>query len=111
MYFFSSFGIEVIDKDISKIVNNDTIRESTIIKVDEKNPSKKLVRIHGIEVSLNERELNIVQMILDAKTTLEMSNELFIAEGRIRNIITEIISKLMVKDKTQLAVFALKNNL
>jgi DNA-binding NarL/FixJ family response regulator len=50
-------------------------------------------------------------MIVDGLSIKEMAKELFVADGRLRNIITELIAKLMVKDKTQLAIFAIKNKL
>ena len=62
-------------------------------------------------VVLSERDLAIVRMLVEGKTTAEMSKVLFLAEGRIRNIITEIITKLELKDRTQLAVFAIQNGL
>jgi len=34
-----------------------------------------------------------------------------IAEGTVKNTVSEIIAKLQLKDRTQLAVFAIKNNL
>lgn len=73
--------------------------------------SGKTIIIEGVKVKLSERDLTIIKMIIDGKSTTEMAEELFISEGRLRNIITEIIQKLMVDNRTQLAVFALKNNL
>ncbi len=71
----------------------------------------KTIVIEGVRVALSERDLDIIKMIVDGKTTSQMAGELFVSEGRLRNIITEIIQKLMVDNRTQLAVFALKNNL
>nr|WP_242832563.1 LuxR C-terminal-related transcriptional regulator [Clostridium saccharoperbutylacetonicum] len=50
-------------------------------------------------------------MIVDGKDNKEIGAALFIAEGTVKNIITEIISKLQLKDRTQLAVYAVKNQL
>jgi DNA-binding NarL/FixJ family response regulator len=72
---------------------------------------KWVLSIEGFEVVFTEREMQIIKMIVEGKTNKEMADELFLAEGRIRNIITEIISKMMVKDRTQLAVYALKNHI
>ncbi|MDA8220661.1 MAG: LuxR C-terminal-related transcriptional regulator, partial [Desulfitobacterium hafniense] len=41
----------------------------------------------------------------------EISASMFIAEGTVKNTITTIISKLQLKDRTQLAVFAIRNHL
>ncbi len=76
----------------------------------EEGHGKKLI-INGVKIELSERDLEIIQMIVDGKSTQEMAEALFISEGRLRNVITEIIQKLMVENRTQLAVFALKNDL
>lgn len=71
----------------------------------------KPLKINGIDVILSERELKIIAMIVDGKDNKEIGSSLFIAEGTVKNTITEIISKLQLKDRTQLAVFAMKNAL
>lgn len=71
----------------------------------------KTIYIEGVRIEISKRDLEVIQMIVDGKSTSEMAEALFVSEGRLRNIITEIIQKLMVENRTQLAVFALKNDL
>lgn len=100
----TSLGLGIITKDIlSPIVQN--------LGKENKKTKKKTVDIAGINISLTERELKIVAMIVDGKDNKEIGASLFIAEGTVKNIITEIISKLQLKDRTQLAVYAVKNGL
>lgn len=100
----ASLGLGIITKDIlNPIVSN--------LHKENKKTKKKTIAIEGINVSLTERELNIVAMIVDGKDNKEIGAALFIAEGTVKNIITEIISKLQLKDRTQLAVYAVKNKL
>ncbi len=100
----ASLGLGIITKDIlNPIVSN--------LHKENKKTKKKTIAIEGINVSLTERELNIVAMIVDGKDNKEIGAALFIAEGTVKNIITEIISKLQLKDRTQLAVYAVKNGL
>jgi len=70
-----------------------------------------VLNIEGIKVSLSEREIKIIQMIVEGQDNKEIGASLFIAEGTVKNTITEIISKLQLKHRTQLAVYAIKNNL
>lgn len=100
----TSLGLGIINKDIlSPIVLN--------MPNESKNSKNKDIDIYGINISLTERELKIVSMIVDGKDNKEIGASLFIAEGTVKNIITEIISKLQLKDRTQLAVYAVKNGL
>jgi len=79
--------------------------------VEKKRQGQKSAEYNGIKVEFSDRELRIVVMIVDGLSNSDMARELFITEGRLRNIITEIISKLMLKDRTQLPVFAVRNGL
>lgn len=103
----ASLGLGVVDKDLLDPV---LLNFSCKKKVSPKN-GNITVDISGITVSLTERELNIVSMIVDGKDNKEIGASLFIAEGTVKNIITEIISKLQLKDRTQLAVYAVRNEL
>lgn len=60
---------------------------------------------------LNEKDLMIVRLIVDGKSNKEIADFLFFSNGSIRNSISNILEKLNLSDRTQLAVFALKNNL
>ena len=70
---------------------------------------RQKVSIEGIDVMITDRELGIIQMIVDGKDNKEIGTALFIAEGTVKNTITTITSKLQLKDRTQLAVFAIRN--
>ncbi len=69
------------------------------------------VTVHGIAVTLTTRELEVLSLIVEGKSTGEMAAALYLSPGRVRNIITEILAKLQLKDRAQLAVYALKNRL
>ncbi|AGF59229.1 DNA-binding NarL/FixJ family response regulator [Clostridium saccharoperbutylacetonicum] len=99
-----SLGLGIVTRDIlNPIVTN--------LRKESKKSKKNTIAIHGINISLTERELTIISMIVDGKDNKEIGAALFIAEGTVKNIITEIISKLQLKDRTQLAVYAVKNQL
>jgi DNA-binding NarL/FixJ family response regulator len=74
------------------------------------NKSKSIKKVE-IYKELNENELAIINLIVDGKSTKEIALEMFLSEGRIRNILTRIFQKLEVMDRTQLAVFAIKNGI
>lgn len=95
-------GLGIISRDIM---------EAVPLKTNQDRRQKKSVMVNGFEVLLSDRELKIIEMIVDGSDNKQISAALFLAEGTVKNSITEIISKLQVKDRTQLAVFAVKNSL
>ncbi|HBD63953.1 MAG TPA: DNA-binding response regulator [Clostridiales bacterium] len=60
---------------------------------------------------LTEREIEICRLIADGRNNKEISEQLFLSQGTVKNHITRILIKLDMRDRTQLAVFAVKNNL
>ena len=60
---------------------------------------------------LTEREIDFLRLICDGCDNKEIAAQLFLAEGTVRNGISRLLEKLKLKDRTQLAVFAIKNNI
>lgn len=60
---------------------------------------------------LSERETEIARLVGMGKNNKEIAKELFISEGTVRNHITSILEKLNLRDRTQLAIFAIRNNM
>lgn len=60
---------------------------------------------------LSEREIDFLRLICDGYDNKEIASKLFLAEGTVRNGVSRLLEKLNLKDRTQLAVFAIKNNI
>jgi len=60
---------------------------------------------------LTERELEILQLIVDGRTNKEIAQALFISEKTVKNHVTNILRKLDLSDRTQAAVYAIRNGI
>ena len=60
---------------------------------------------------LTNREIEIIKLIGHGNTNKEIAAELYLSEGTIKNHITNILSKLYLRDRTQLALYAAQNKL
>lgn len=58
--------------------------------------------------SLTEREKEIVALVAEGLSNLEIGEQLFLTEGTVKNNLTRILQKLELRDRTQLAVLWLK---
>ncbi|MBQ8636185.1 response regulator transcription factor [bacterium] len=81
--------------DILKNINNKEQEEQTKVNPDEFNITKA--------------ELDVLKYIADGLSNAEIAQNLFISHNTVKNHVASIISKLKVKDRTQIAIFALKN--
>lgn len=61
--------------------------------------------------SLTKRELEIIACIGEGKNNEEIALELFLSVGTIKNHISNILNKLELRDRTQIAIYALKRNI
>lgn len=54
--------------------------------------------------ALTQRENEVVQLIRKGKSNKEIASELFLSEGTVKNHITNILNKLNLRDRTQIAL-------
>lgn len=62
-------------------------------------------------LALNKNEIKIIQLIGRGMSNKEMTKELNFTEGTVRNYISSSLRKLDLRDRTQLAIFALQSSL
>ena len=55
---------------------------------------------------LSDREQEILALIATGATNREIGNQLFLAEGTVKNHVTNVLGKLGVRDRTQAALKA-----
>ncbi|MDH6604116.1 DNA-binding NarL/FixJ family response regulator [Bacilli bacterium PM5-9] len=55
--------------------------------------------------NLTKKELEVIECVAQGLNNKEISNTLFLSEGTIRNYISTILTKLELRDRTQLAIY------
>lgn len=107
-------GGTLINPDVAtKLVN--------VIQQENLSPTpvedKELMNI-GLEANdeledfeLTNREQDICHLLAKGKNNKEIGEKLMISDGTVKNNITRILDKLEMRDRTQLALFALKHNI
>lgn len=58
---------------------------------------------------IGEKEKELIELVAKGMSNKEISQELFLSEGTIRNYLSQILEKLGLRDRTQLAVFYYTN--
>lgn len=64
-----------------------------------------------IKIDLSPVEQQILKLVVEGKSNKQIGFLLGLSEGRIRNILSELFGKTNTIDRTQLAVFAVRNDL
>lgn len=60
---------------------------------------------------LTDREVEVLKLVAEGKFNKEIAGQLNISERTVKNHISNIFKKIDVSDRTQAAVFAIKNNM
>lgn len=55
---------------------------------------------------LSDREVEVVRLLAAGRSNREIAGALFLAEGTVKNLVTSVLSKLQVRDRTQAAIRA-----
>src|ERR1041385_7967464 len=67
---------------------------------------KTIEHSDSISEPLSEREVEILRLIAHGASNREIADKLFLAEGTVKNHVTNILGKLGVRDRTQAAIKA-----
>lgn len=97
----SVFGNEITEK-LPNILNSSIDKGA----VPQGDASHFDFASHG----LTEQEAEIVKCVADGLSNKEIADTLFLSEGTVRNYISNILSKLDLRDRTNLAIFYYKNS-
>ena len=60
---------------------------------------------------LTDRELEVIRAVAQGKSNQEIAQQFFISEKTVKTHVSHILAKLDLKDRTQLAIFAIRNDL
>jgi DNA-binding NarL/FixJ family response regulator len=99
-----------LKKAISSVVEgNDYIQPSLIPLLNSKiiDRNKDIVKID----SLTRRELDVLKLLALGEYNKDIAEKLEISERTVKNHVSNIFKKIGVTDRTQAAVFAIRNNL
>ncbi|QCX33163.1 response regulator transcription factor [Caloramator sp. E03] len=87
-------GNAVFDKSVAKTIYG-------MIKEENKKRPK--------DFDISDRDYEIIKLISEGLSNKEIAEKLYLSEGTVRNYITNLLSKLNLRDRTQLAIFYFKN--
>ncbi len=115
-YFLKDATPEKLSEAIRTVYNGGALMQSDIaVKVIDKFSEMANNNINDKQDDrvklLTRRERHICNLLAEGKNNKEIAEELFLSEGTVKNHITNILSKVELRDRTQLALFAVKNGL
>jgi DNA-binding NarL/FixJ family response regulator len=69
-------------------------------------PDEAVQRPQPLVVPLSDRELDVLRLLAEGRNNREIATALFLAEGTVKNHVTNVLAKLGARDRTQAALRA-----
>lgn len=109
-YILKDSDFSELKQAITDIINNNSyIQPSLIPSLNSRLINRDIDR-ERLE-SLTKREIEILAQVASGMFNKEIANNLNISERTVKNHISNIFKKIDVSDRTQAAVFAIRNNI
>lgn len=96
-----------IDPAIARIVLTQAKSPQAMVRSESTTPDGKPIEAYA----LTERELEVLQLIVDGHSNASIADKLFITVGTVKTHVRNILNKLCADDRTQAAVRALRSGL
>ena len=87
-----------------KVVMDATVSEKLVMQ--PKAPASSMEKTDISSFGLTDREIELIRLVSQGLNNKEISEALFLSEGTVKNNISTILSKLALRDRTQLVIFA-----
>ncbi|MGO3201399.1 MAG: response regulator, partial [Ruoffia tabacinasalis] len=94
-------NIKSILPAIEAVLNNQTVLDNTIVNNVAQSVSQSNQEILS---ELTPRELDIYQAVAEGLNNKEIAEKFYLSEGTVRNYISQLLLKLELRDRTQLAI-------
>ncbi|MGG3309148.1 response regulator transcription factor [Paenibacillus lautus] len=98
-------GIKTVH-DGNMLIHPDIARKLTGMLRPTSQPVPKTAELE--QFGLTPAEKKVVVLIADGLSNKEIAGQLYLSEGTVKNYVTEILGKLNLRDRTQIAIFYLK---
>lgn len=113
-YLLKESGLDEIEKSVNQIYLGGVYMDPKVagIYVNYVNQKEKpKFEIENNLIPLSDRELDVVNAVAEGLNNKEIAKKLFLSEGTVKNHITHALNKLNLRDRTQLAIYAIKRGL
>ncbi|NLY45552.1 MAG: response regulator transcription factor [Tissierella sp.] len=107
-YLLKDISSDDLINAIETIYMGNVLLQSDILKKLVNRIDKKDESVKEIYSALTKKEYEIALLIGEGKTNNEIGSSLYITEGTVKNHVTNILGKLDLRDRTQLALLIKK---
>lgn len=104
-YLLKGKSTDEIKNSIKMVYLGNTVFQESVFSKIKRSSNSSILDLS----SCSEREIEIIKLISEGLSNKEIAERIYLSEGTIKNYISTILSKLDLKQRTQIAVYYLKS--
>jgi DNA-binding NarL/FixJ family response regulator len=105
-YLLKDMKMEKLVEGLNRAVQNEVTLHPLVARRVLQNIRGEMGEEQPLFTELTERELDVLKLIAKGYTNTQIAEELVISENTVKGHVSNILSKLHVADRTQVAVYA-----
>lgn len=109
-YVLKDSDSDILRKAIFTVYNGENYIQSELVPLMKEKLENKNTKI-SYDSMLTKREMEVLKLLTEGLFNKEIAYKLTISEKTVKNHVSNIFKKISVSDRTQAAVYAIKNNI
>lgn len=109
-YVLKDSDSDILRKAIFTVYNGENYIQSELVPLMKEKLENKSTKI-SYDSMLTKREMEVLKLLTEGLFNKEIAYKLTISEKTVKNHVSNIFKKISVSDRTQAAVYAIKNNI
>lgn len=109
-YVLKDSDSSLLKKAIYSVYKGETFIQPELISMLKVRMEEKSNYASNFDASLTKREIEVLKLLAEGLFNKEIAYMLAISEKTVKNHVSNIFKKINVSDRTQAAVYAIKNN-
>jgi DNA-binding NarL/FixJ family response regulator len=110
-YVLKDSDSSVLKKAIFSVYRGETFIQPELAPLLKAKLDEKSTAASNLDDALTKREIEVLKLLAEGLFNKEIAYMLAISEKTVKNHVSNIFKKINVSDRTQAAVYAIKNNL
>jgi DNA-binding NarL/FixJ family response regulator len=110
-YVLKDSDSSVLKKAIFSVYRGETFIQPELAPMLKAKMDDKINQVNNSDDPLTKREIEVLKLLAEGLFNKEIAYMLAISEKTVKNHVSNIFKKINVSDRTQAAVYAIKNNL
>ena len=102
---------DALQHDLVNAIRSVASGEAFLAPAAQRQLMELLRKPHGSHEALTARESDVLKLVAEGLSNKQIANRLHLTEGTVKGYVSQILAKLRLEDRTQIALYAVRRGL